>query len=113
MRLSPYHPHWYLGTLASAYITLGDYEAALQTARQQLDLVEKRKVFGTGLIMSHLILAEVYMHLGRGDDARKHAGEILQLAPGFSLEEFGKSTFYKDPALLEDRLEVLRQAGLK
>jgi adenylate cyclase len=112
MRLSPYHPHWYLGTLALAYVMLGDYGTALEIARQQLDVVEKRKLFGTGLIMSHLILAEVYIRLDRQNDAKKHAGEILRIAPGFSLGEFSKSTFYKDPAQLKNRLEVLRKAGL-
>jgi adenylate cyclase len=113
MRLSPYHPHWYLGTLALAYIMIEGYEKALEIAKQQLDLVEKRGVFGMGLITSHLILAEVYIYLGWQENARKHAKEVLRIAPGFSLEEFSKSTFYKDPSHLEDRLKVLGKAGLK
>ena len=113
MRLSPYHPHWYLGILALAYITAERYEEAFEIARQQFDLVKKRGVFGMGLITSHLILAEVYVHLGREEEARKHAKEVLRIAPGFSVEEFSKSTFYQDPSHLENRLDTLRKAGLK
>jgi adenylate cyclase len=113
MRLSPYCPDWYLGTLALAYIMLEEYETSLEIAEQQLALVRNRKVFGMGLIMAHLILAEAYTHLGRQNVARKHATEISRIAPGFSLAEFSKSTFYSDPSQLENRLEVLRKAGLK
>lgn len=113
MRLSPYHPDWYLGTLALTYIMLAEYDQALEIAKQQLALVKNRKVFGMGQISAHLILAETYIHLGRQKDARKHATEISRIAPGFSLAEFSKSTFYTDTSQLETRLEVLRKAGLK
>lgn len=113
MRLSPYHPHWYLGILALAYITAERYEEAFEIAQQQFDLVKKRGIFGMGLITSHLILAEVHVHLGREEEARKHAKEVLRIAPGFSMEEFSKSTFYQDPSHLENRLDALRKAGLK
>ena len=112
MRLSPYHPDWYLGVLALAYIMLERYEDGLEIAERQLSLVKNRGIFGRGLIMSHLILAEINMHLGRKEEARKHAKEILKIDLSFSLEEFRKSNFYKDPSCLESRLYVLRKAGL-
>jgi adenylate cyclase len=112
MRLSPYHPDWYLGVLALAYIMMERYEEGLKIAEQQLHLVKNRGVFGRGLIMSHLILTEVNMHLGREEEARKHAKEVLRIDIGFSLEELSKSTFYKDPTHLGSRLDVLRKAGL-
>ena len=113
MRLSPYHPHWYLGTLALAYITIERYEEALELAERQLDLVRTRGVFGAGLISAHLILAEALMYLGRQENARKHAEEVLRINPDFSLDEFSKLTFYKNPSDLEARLDALRKAGLK
>ena len=112
MRLSPYHPDWYLGVLALAYNMMGQHEKALKIAEQQLHLVKSRGVFGRGLITAHLILAEVNIHLGREKEARKHAQEVLRNYPGFSLEEFSKSTFYKDRSQLESRLDDLRKAGL-
>lgn len=113
MRLSPYHPHWYLGTLALAYITIERYEEALELAKRQLDLVKTRGVFGVGLISSYLILTEALIYLGRKGDARRHAEEVLRIKPDFSLDEFSKSTFYKNPSDLEARLDALRKAGLK
>ncbi len=113
MRLSPYHPHWYLGTLALANIMIKRYKEAFEIAQQQLDLVESRGVFGMGLLTSHLILAEVDIYLGRHENAQKHAKEVLKIDPDFSLEEFSRFTFYKDPSHLEKRLDILRKAGLK
>ena len=112
MRLSPYHPDWYLGVLALAYIMMERYEEGLEIAEQQLQLVKNRGEFGRGLIMSHLILTEVNIHLCREEEARKHAKEVQRIDIGFSLEELRKSAFYKDPTHLESRLDVLRKAGL-
>jgi adenylate cyclase len=89
-----------------------EHEKALEIAEQQLHLVKSRGVFGRGLITSHLILAEVNIQLGREKEARKHAQEVLRNYPGFSLEEFSKSTFYKDRSQLDSRLDNLRKAGL-
>jgi len=61
MRLSPYHPDWYLGLLAMSYIMMERYEEGLQIAEKQLEIVKKRGELGRGLIMSHLNLAEVNM----------------------------------------------------
>jgi tetratricopeptide (TPR) repeat protein len=112
MRLSPYHPDWYLGVLALSYIMVERYEESLEIAEQQLQLVKNRKVFGRGLMMSHLVLAEANIHLGREEEARKHAKEVQSVDLGFSLEELKKSTFYKDPTHLKNRLDSLRKAGL-
>ena len=113
MRLSPYHPDWYLGLLAMSYIMMERYEEGLKIAEQQLEIVKKRGELGRGLIMSHLNLAEVNMLLGREEEARKHAKEVQRIDLSFSLEELGKAAFYKNPTYLESRLNVLRRAGLK
>jgi adenylate cyclase len=113
MRLSPYHPDWYLGLLAMAYIMIQRYEEGLQIAEQQLEIVKKRGELGRGLIMSHLNLAEVNILLGREEEARKHSKEVQRIDLSFSLEELGKTAFYKDPTYLESRLNVLRRAGLQ
>jgi hypothetical protein len=48
MRLSSYHPDWYLGTLALAHLILDDYELALEVAKQQLALVTDRRIYRDG-----------------------------------------------------------------
>ena len=58
--------------------------------------------------------ADVYVELGREEEAQTHAAEVLRIKPGFSLEEVSNiTTFgYKDPAHLERRLNALRKAGI-
>ena len=55
MRLSPYHPHWYLGILALAYITAERYDEAFEIAQQQFDLVKKKRGiwYGSDYITPH------------------------------------------------------------
>jgi tetratricopeptide (TPR) repeat protein len=62
---------------------------------------------------AHLVLAAVYSELGREEEARAEAGEILRLSPAFSLEVLRQRLPYKDPAVSERHLAALRKAGLK
>ena len=90
----------------------GRYEDALTVYKQLL--VRSRKGEFPSLA-AHLFLADVYGELGREKEARIHAEEVLRIRPRFSLESVSKiGTYqYKDPALLERRLNALRKAGLK
>ncbi len=112
MRLHPYYPAYYLIWLGGAYRMTGRYEDALTAYRQLLDRSLKGEY---PIAVAHLFLAEVYIELGREEEAQTHAAEALRIAPKFSLEVVSKiSTYtYKDPAHLERRLNTLRKAGLK
>lgn len=110
MRLHPHYPAYYLMWLGVAYRMTGHYDEALATYEQLLERSKKGEFPLTG---AHLFLAEVYAELGQEENARKHAEEVRRLEPGFSLEKIGKlGTYtYKDPALLERRIQALRKAG--
>ena len=112
MRLHPYYPAYYLQWLGAAYRMTGRYEDALTVYKQLL--VRSRKGEFPSLA-AHLFLADVYGELGSEKEARIHAEEVLRIRPRFSLESVSKiGTYqYKDPALLERRLNALRKAGLK
>jgi len=56
-------------------------------------------------------LADV--ELGRNDDARAEAAEVLRLSPHYSLATWQQVYPLKDPALRERWLADLRKAGLK
>jgi adenylate cyclase len=58
-------------------------------------------------------LAVSYVRFGRDKEARAHAAEVMRINPNFSLETWRKTSFFKDPAHLERRLDALRKAGLK
>jgi adenylate cyclase len=51
--------------------------------------------------------------LGRLEEARAEAAEVLKISPNFSLEKWRQITPYKDQAEIERMLAALRRAGLK
>ncbi len=110
MRLNPYYPEWYLGILAQSYRIAERYEEAIATYEE---LLERRRETGGSTLLTHLGLASTYMRVGKEDEARDHATEVLKIDPDFSLEWVRKATFFKDEALLEEDLDALRKAGLK
>jgi adenylate cyclase len=110
MRLNPYYPEWYLGILAQSYRVAGRYEEAIATYKEFL---ERSRETGGSTLLTHLGLASTYMRVGKEDEARDHATEVLKIDPDFSLEWVRKATFFKDEALLEEDLDALHKAGLK
>jgi TolB-like protein len=111
MRLHPYYPAYYLQWLGAAYRMTGRYKDALTVYNRLLERSLKGEF---PIIGAHLFLADVNSALGREKEARTHAEEVLKIRPKFSLEEVSKiGTYtYKDPALLERRLNALRKAGI-
>jgi len=53
-----------------------------------------------------------YMAWGRDDEARAAAQDLLRIDPKFSVQRYGQSLSYKDPALTAQALELMRKAGL-
>jgi hypothetical protein len=62
--------------------------------------------------MTHMFLAALYTRLGRADEARTAAAEVLRLSPNFSLEGLQQRLVFKDPAITQRFIHALRQAGL-
>ena len=110
MRLNPYYPEWYLGILAHSYRVKGRYEEAIATYNE---LLKRRRKTGGAAIHTHLGLTLTYMKIGKEDEARDHAAELLRIDPSLSLEWVRQATFFKDQELLEQDLAALRKAGLK
>jgi adenylate cyclase len=110
MRLAPYHQAWYLGILAQSYRMAGRYEEAVAAYKQLLDRSRKGEF---SALWPHSGLVEVYVELGREEEARAHAAEVMRIDPKFSLETWSKAQLFKDPAHLERRLDAKRKAGLK
>jgi adenylate cyclase len=65
------------------------------------------------LLPAHLGLATIYSELGREEEARAEAAEVLRLNPKYSLEVLRQMTPFKDPAVIERMVAALRKAGLK
>jgi hypothetical protein len=62
---------------------------------------------------AQLLLAAVYSELGREEEARAAAAEVVRINPKWSLEVWKQRVPYKDPAMLERIFAALRKAGLK
>ena len=110
MRLNPCYPAYYLRMVAHNSFLAGRYEEALEANKQVLEHDQKG---GYLSFFAHLGLSAVYMELGREEEARAHAAEVLRINPKFSLEYLRKRySYYKDPAHPERVLSALRKAGL-
>jgi adenylate cyclase len=109
IRLSPLdqiHASMCLFRLGMAYRAIGQYEEALSALKKADDI--RPTFFG-----NQLYLAATYIHLGREEEARAVADEILRRRPKFSLERYAKRRLNKDKAEWERYIDALRKAGLK
>jgi len=106
IRLDPYPPGTLFRLLGGAYSAVGRHDEALKAYEKAL------KLNPTDLF-AHLSLAGQYVELGRDEQARAEAREVLRLHPKFSLDSFAKTLTYKDQSVVDRRMELLRKAGLK
>jgi adenylate cyclase len=106
MRLNPRHPEYCLIMVAGAYMSMGRFEEARSTFEQALATQPNDPAMP-------MWLAVVDVELGRNDDARAEAAEVLRLSPHYSLATWRQVYQNKDPAVPERWLADLRKAGLK
>lgn len=105
MRVQPLYPPFYLHMLALAYGAKGEFESAVSTAKQALEL-------GPNDLANRIVLTSAYVGLGRQDLAEQTAAEIKRMDPSFSVAQFADAQPYRDKALLEQFVSDLRSAGL-
>ena len=107
LRLNPHYPGaWPLFSLGLAYRLTGQYEEAMATQKKALTR-------NPNYLGAHFELAILYSELGREEEARAEAAEVLRISPNCSLEVWRQSLPSKDQAGLERDLAALRKAGLK
>ncbi len=105
MRLSPFYPPWYLYHLGLSYHLTGQHEKAIETLKKAVERTPND-------IYPHPRLVMIYSDLGRMQEAKKQAAEVLRVNPKFTVEGWAKANPFKDPAIVEHRKELLRKAGL-
>jgi hypothetical protein len=91
-------------TLAMACLAAGRLEEALAWTDRSLEVVTTHAAM-------HRVRAVALVELGRPDEARAAAADMLRLAPGFRLSRLEQS-IPASPALLPRYLAALRQLGL-
>lgn len=100
-RLNPICPEWYDWVLGIAAFHDGRYEDALAAFTRA----------GTQSTFMLREMIATYVRLGRLDQARSLAREVLQRQPGYRLEAESIRPF-RDPKVLEAFIADLRRAGL-
>jgi len=105
MRVCPLYRPGFLRALAQAYRFSGNPEAAVDTFRESL----KRE---SSYLAPHVNLTSVLGELGRIDEAKQAAREILRLTPDFSIGEYMQGLSYRNQEDLLRVEEGLRKAGL-
>jgi adenylate cyclase len=102
MRLNPYHPERFWNHLGRAYFVARRYPEAIESFKkiQALDHTH------------HAFLAAAYAQLGDDGVARSHAGNVLKLAPGFTIAQYMATMHYKQAADRQHHMDALLKAGL-
>lgn len=96
-----------LTNLGTAYRQLGQYEEAVANLKKEIDL------YGVDHLSAHLVLTGVYALMGREEEARAEAKEVLRIDPTFSVESLARRLPFKDRKATEAYVSALRKAGLK
>ena len=106
IRLDPIRPTLYYLQLGHIYRNVRRYEEAISELKKALHRNPDN-------LLAHLHLAGSYSSLGREEEARAEAAEVLRIDPKFSLDYFAKTLPYKNQADTERLIDALRKAGLK
>ncbi len=97
---------WILDFMGFASFTAGRYEESIEAMKKALDR------FGP-FILREAFLTAAYSELGRDDEAKAMARQLLKRHPKFSLSSWTYAHTYKNPEDTERLLNALRKAGLK
>jgi adenylate cyclase len=103
MRLDPTGKEFYSYDVGIAYVEMGRYEDAIPILKQHLTVYPNT-------LMSHVGLVVAYTGLGRDEDARAEAAEIMRISPQFTVAPLLRA---KDEAWNKRVGDDLRKAGLQ
>ncbi|MFH1932236.1 MAG: tetratricopeptide repeat protein [Pseudomonadota bacterium] len=102
MRLNPLPPAFYYLNFGHAHRLLGRFEEAVSMYKKTIALTPNN-------IFAHLGLAGACGIMGKEEEAKAAAAEVLRINPKFSIEYFAKVSIAYDKELF---FEGLRKAGL-
>jgi len=106
IRLNPIPPKNYLYHLAAAYRSTEQYEEAISVLKNVLHR-------DANDFLGHLFLTMSYSQLGREEEARAEAAEVLRINPKFRAERLRTMAASKNRERVERAIDALRKAGLK
>jgi adenylate cyclase len=106
MRLDPRNRDFYLYFEGWSYTLMGRYKEAIPILKRHLASYPNS-------FAPHVQLVVDYTELGREDEARAEAAEVLRISPDFSMDDMKRATPQKDQTVANRAQADLRKAGLK
>jgi adenylate cyclase len=103
MRLDPARQDFYAAEAGVIYNEMGRYQEAVPFLKQALTAYPNH-------LSAHLAIIMAYVELGRDQDARAEAAEIMRISPHFAVAAGGP---FKDEALNQRVRSDFHKAGLK
>jgi adenylate cyclase len=104
IRLNPLGPSQVYGDLGLALRLTGRLEEAV--------FYKKAIERAPNDFWFHANLAVTYIMMGRDEEARASAAEVLRINPKFTLELYAKRSLVKDRSVIDKAIDALRKAGL-
>ncbi len=106
MRLNPIPPAYYYLNSGHSHSLLGRFEDAVALYKKAIQLTPDSSP-------AYAALAATYGLMGKENEAKAAAAELLRIDPKFSVEYVAKTNPAKKPADTEKFIQGLRKAGLK
>jgi adenylate cyclase len=105
IRLNPLAPSPFYNDLGLAFRLTGRLQEAATLYKKSLERAPKD-------FWMHAQLAAIYIEMGRDEEARAAAAEVLRINPKFSIELYAKTSIMKDRSVVDKYSEAMRKAGL-
>ena len=102
LRRDPFPPSWYWGCVYVAQMAARRYEETIATTKRMNHLFWWDRAY----------VAASYANLGKLEEARAEASEVLRLQPNFTASLLMRAEPFKDRRDAEPLLQGLRKAGL-
>jgi adenylate cyclase len=106
IRLNPNASAITFAYFGMALADAGQFKEAVSTLKRSIQRAPD-------YIAAHIGLVIAYSSMGREDEARAEAAEVLRIDPKFSLDYFAKTVPLKDQSQIDKGIDILRKAGLK
>jgi adenylate cyclase len=106
IRLNPLGPSYLYRQFAAVLRDARRFEEAVSAFKKAIQLTPDD-------IIAHHGLAATYIMMGREEEARAEAAEVLRINPKFSVDSYVKILPYKDQSETDKVVNALRKAGLK
>jgi adenylate cyclase len=105
IRLNPLGPALFYSNYGIALRDTGRIEDAIIALKKAIERAPN-------YLWAHLHLSAAYVMIGREQEGQAEAAEVLRINPGFSIEQFARTTVIKDRKRVETIAQAWRKAGL-